>query len=93
MRKGKKGNVNFKGQAPPAGVKMSVHAVDDTGSDGTEKRLDALQLYEMWKLNDAEDTQPFRVEVSVNKFSLQMKLGTGASVSVVSENTFRCKFG
>lgn len=32
-----------KGQAPPAGKKKSVHAVDDTGGDGNEKRLDAQQ--------------------------------------------------
>ncbi|KAL1475658.1 hypothetical protein MTO96_037130 [Rhipicephalus appendiculatus] len=93
--KGKKGVANSEGQAPPAGKKKSVHAVDDvddTGSDGTEKRLDAPQVYDMWKLQGAEDTQPFRVEVSVNGILLQMELDTGASVSVVSEDTFRRKF-
>ncbi|KAL1430157.1 hypothetical protein MTO96_015361 [Rhipicephalus appendiculatus] len=46
----------------------------------------------MWKLQGTADTRPFRVEVSVNGISLLMELDTGASVSVVSEDTFRRKF-
>ncbi|KAL1467347.1 hypothetical protein MTO96_042253 [Rhipicephalus appendiculatus] len=92
VSKGKKSVANTKGQAPPSGKKKSVHAVDDAGGDGAVKRLGAPHVYEMWKLQRTENTQPFRVEVSVNGISMLMKLEPGTSVSVVSEDTFRSKF-
>ncbi|XP_037560807.1 uncharacterized protein K02A2.6-like [Dermacentor silvarum] len=47
----------------------------------------------MWQVRaPAHDGSPYRVEVSVNGTSLIMELDTGASVSVVSEETFHRTF-
>ncbi|KAL1482288.1 hypothetical protein MTO96_033892 [Rhipicephalus appendiculatus] len=47
----------------------------------------------MWQVRAPDrDGSPYRVEVSVNGTSLIMELDTGASVSVVSEETFRRTF-
>ncbi|KAL1441343.1 hypothetical protein MTO96_008615 [Rhipicephalus appendiculatus] len=47
----------------------------------------------MWQVRAPDhDGSPYRVEVSVNGTSLVMELDTGASVSVVSEVTFRRTF-
>lgn len=65
----------------------SIHTVDDE-----ERRYEtqAPQVYEMWQVRAPDhDGSPYRVEVSVNGTSLIMEIDTGASVSVVSEETFR----
>lgn len=50
-------------------------------------------VYDMWQVKkSATDSQPFKVEVSVNSVILVMELDTGASVTIVAEDTFRKAF-
>lgn len=52
-----------------------------------------LQVYDMWQLGlSTVNSQPYRVEASVNGVPLMMELDTGASVSVMAEETFRRQF-
>ncbi|XP_077485394.1 uncharacterized protein LOC144095592 [Amblyomma americanum] len=83
---------NTRKAAPPS-VNKSVHVVNDARCDEANERPDALQVYELWSLQGtAGVTQPYRVEVAVNGTSLLMEVDTGASVSVVSGDTFHRKF-
>ncbi|KAL1472741.1 hypothetical protein MTO96_022794 [Rhipicephalus appendiculatus] len=69
---------------------QSIHTVDDEES---RSETPAPHVYEMWQVRAPDhDGSPYRVEVSVNGTSLIMELDTGASVSVVSEETFRRTF-
>ncbi|KAL1421133.1 hypothetical protein MTO96_023440 [Rhipicephalus appendiculatus] len=69
---------------------QSIHTVDDEES---RSETPAAHVYEMWQVRAPDhDGSPYRVEVSVNGTSLIMELDTGASVSVVSEETFRRTF-
>ncbi|XP_042148862.1 uncharacterized protein LOC115324540 [Ixodes scapularis] len=88
--KGKTADATAGGPTTSTRIPRSVHTLDGAGQS---QDVSLPEVYEMWEMtSSAVDGQPFRVEVTVNGTPLLMELDTGASVSVVSEETFRREF-
>ncbi|XP_040074417.1 uncharacterized protein LOC120846646 [Ixodes scapularis] len=88
--KGKTADATADGPTTSTRIPRSVHTLDGAGQS---QDVSLPEVYEMWEMtSSAVDGQPFQLEVTVNGTPLLMELDTGASVSVVSEETFRREF-
>ena len=62
-----------------------VHLLEENSS-GVE---DTDENYDLYAINSASKPQPYKTNVEINEKSIQLEIDTGASLTLVSEQTFR----
>ena len=93
-RCGKKGHLRKVCRSKSAGRKQGqqeqssmkpVHLLEENSS-GVE---DTDENYDLYAINSASKPQPYKTNVEINEKSIQLEIDTGASLTLVSEQTFR----
>ncbi len=77
------------GKRPPGKShrKKAVHHLQENASEGSESS-DYID-YGLYAINSSSKPQPYNTELAINDTMVKMEIDTGASLSLVSERTFR----
>ena len=68
------------------GRSKSVHHVEENSKELSE---DSDENFDLYSMTSSSKPKPYRVDITINDKSTKMEIDTGASLSLVSEHTFR----